>query len=85
VDDVLEKIKAGVSFSIVKDSDLLGETSYQEFIFYVSETNQFFVQCLDWVEYAKCGFNTRRSVCFEKITDSEVRMRIELALEKLQA
>lgn len=81
-ENVLEKVKSGEPFLLVNDTNLLGEASYQEFLFYVSGTSQFFIQCLDWVEFEKCGFNQKRSIMFEKVTDNEASMRVELVLEK---
>jgi len=79
-EEILEEIKAGKSYLLDEDVNLLGETDYEEHLFYIPKRNIFCRHQVDWLCYFKS--NWKKANSFEEIDEEEALILIRLKLEQ---
>lgn len=81
--DILNRVKQGNPYMVSQDVNLFGEVDYEEWIFYVENKDVLFRQMIDWMIFPETGFNTKKTFCFDKITDFEALLSIKKSLEDM--
>ena len=78
--EILKSIKEGKPFCLLKDENALGESLYEEHVFYIPEKDYFVIQSIDWEKVIVKGI-----VYASKFTREKERDILPLIETKLES